>query len=281
MNKSSTLLRARVVAAPLGLVIAVAAVASLAACGSSSSNAAAPPSTSSATSSSSAAASATSSSSASGSATSAPAYKPLTKAQLAALLPSKPAAAGWKSSPSTDTSDDADSKAQDAELSACTGDPSNDEDRVAQASTPDFTLETSTAVQDISAEASSYKTVAEVTTDVKTFKNPKLESCFQKQLQTHGASLFGDDLTYVSSTVKVTPSSSLPVVGRIDAILQLKTKAGKPVTVGVTEVALIGRGVEESLTFIAIGQAVSAAVAQPFITEAAAKLAKGTSTTDA
>jgi hypothetical protein len=204
----------------------------------------------------------------------------LTKAQLTALLPGKPTAAGWKATPSTDSSDDADAKARDAELAACTGEPSTDKDQVAEASTPDFTLETNAVVQTISATADSYRTVADVTADAQLFKNPKLESCYQKQFAKYGPTLVGSGFTYVSSTVKVTPGTTTALPGRIDAVLQLK-KAGQPVTVGVTEVALVGRGVEESLTFFAVGQPVSAAVAQPFVTEAAAKLAKGTSTTDA
>ncbi|UQX86983.1 hypothetical protein M6D93_11765 [Jatrophihabitans telluris] len=256
----------RAAALPIGLVLASLAMAG---CGHSSSSAAAGQSS---TSSSASVAPGASSSS------TAPAYTPLTTTQLAALLPTAAALPGWKATPSSSTANDPATAKQDAELAACVGSPNSDTLKVAQASTPDFTLNPSGASQVISADVTSYKTTAAVTADVAALKNSRYPACFKKELAAHGAQLFGGGYTYVSSTVTVTPGTTAMVAGRIDSVVKLKSATGKPLAFAVTEVALVGPGVEESVTFVAAGKPVSAAVAARFLTQAEKSLASGTST---
>jgi len=279
LMRSSGPVARRVVAVPLG--VAVAAVV-LAGCGHSTTHAAGnatfavAPSTSAA-----AATSFPTSASPSPSSSSAAAYKPLTRKQLAALLPPRSALPGFKATPADNSADDKASQQQDAEVAACVGTVDTDPLQVAQASSPTFTLTSSSEVQAITATAVSFKTTSAVTSDVKSLKNPRYLPCFKKELSAHGASLFGHGLTYVSSKVTITPGKTSTVAGEIDAVLQLKTAAGKPVVLGVTEVLLVRRGVEEALTFIAQGKAVTATVARSFVTQAATDLARGTATVSA
>lgn len=211
----------------------------------------------------------------------APAYKPLTKAQLSALLPTAASLPGWTANPSTNTPNDPETVKRDDELAACVGSTNTDTLEVAQASTPDFSLTSAGAAQMISAHASSFKTARAVTSDVKALKDPRFPACFKKQLAAHGAGMFGDGFSYVDSRVTVTPGTAASVAGRIDAVLELKTPAGKTAVFGVSEVALVRPGVEVSLTFIAAGKPVPAAVADPFLAEAESRLAHGTSTVGA
>ncbi len=187
-------------------------------------------------------------------------YTPLTKRQLAALLPTAALLPGWKVSPSSDTPDDPATLKQDAELAACAGAPNSDPLQVAQASSPDLSLASADGSQAIAAHVSSFKTTAAVAADVAALRDPRYPACFEKQLAAHGAELFGSGFTYVSSNVAVTPGTTATVAGSIDAVLNLKTATGRPAVFAITEVALVGPGVEESVMFIAAGKPVSAAV---------------------
>jgi len=264
-------------------LVALLAVSALAGCGHSATHAASTHTPATSTSATSTAATAAPSTSASHSpaAPSPAAYKPLTTAQLTALLPPRSALPGFKATPADNSSEDKASQQQDAEVAACVGTVNTDLLQVAQASSPTFTLTSASGAQAISATAMSFKTISAVTSDVQSLKSPRYLPCFKKELATHGASLFGHGLTYVNSKVTVTPGKTSTVAGEIDAVLQLKTAAGKPVVLGITEVLLVRRGVEEALTFTAQGKPVTATVARSFVTQAATDLARGTATISA
>jgi hypothetical protein len=261
----------------LAPVCAVIGIALVAGCGSDSSKKASVPAASQ-TSASSTPSASLSTPSASVSTPSASASAPSSVAAAAAALPAlrkivlKPTdlPAGWKPTPHKANPSD---EAGNVAMLKCVGARNTDGDKVAEANSDDFAA----GDAQISSSATSYRSQADLDTDLAMLRSPKLSPCLEQLLKKELASSLPAGGTVGSTSVKVTPGSAggpANVAATATAIIKVSVN-GQQIPAYMSLAFITGPLIEAEVDSDNIGAPVAASVLSGAVAAVANRAAKG------
>ncbi len=196
--------------------------------------------------------------------------RPATLAQLkAVVLTSADLPAGWTGAAYQPDPTDA---ASDATFNRCLGSRNTDSDESADANSEDFSKGDAT----ISSEATSYRSAADVSSDLAALHSPKLDACFQAQVRADAAGSLPPGTAIRSIDVKSStvgagggPSN---VVGRLTATVSL-TVSGRSAQLYLTTVFITGPQIEANVSTESLGQPIPAALQSALTAKVAARAA--------
>ena len=209
---------------------------------------------------------------------SATSYTPMTKAQLATLLPPKSVLPVWKAEAGDDSPETALDRQESKECATCLDAMDTPPLQVATASSPTFSRTATNSYQAISVSVTSYRTVAAVTSDSRAMRSARFVPCFTKELSAHPANAFGPGLTYLDSHLTVTTGPSAVAATVLDGTVRMRTKTGRTVVFGMSQISLARQGIEESIDITALGEPVPQQVAEAFIAESSKDFVRGSAT---
>jgi hypothetical protein len=182
--------------------------------------------------------------------------------------------AGWASTPSKPDPSD---KANNAALDKCVGEPDTDADETGESDSPDY----SQGNASISSSASSYKSKADLTTDIASVTSPKINGCldqlFTARLKpTLPAGSAVDAVALVVTPHAATDPANVPATAAGTITI---TTSGQKVVVYLNVAFITGPLIEAEVDFEAAAQPVPAAIRTGLIAKVAARAATGSSQT--
>jgi hypothetical protein len=200
------------------------------------------------------------------------AAKPLTTAQLTAVV-LKPGdlPATWKATAHDASSDTTDDKDQSA-FASCVGGKNTVPDKVHTVHSQDYNQ----GQNSIYSNADTYKSSADVDSDVKIFQSSKAEACYTKVIKADALSELPKGSTIDKLDVTITPGSNggpSNVVATVTASVSV-TAQGQTVALDTTSVAIRGKTTEASIDFDGVGGAVPASVQKAAVAKVADRLSK-------
>jgi hypothetical protein len=173
--------------------------------------------------------------------------------------------AGWTGAPPTLDPDEA---AESAALAQCVGGRDNYSDETGDSSSDDYSLDNAS----ISSEASSFRSQDDVADDIAIIKNPKIDGCYVKIVESEVGEL-PPSATLDSASFLVTPGSAggpsnvvATGAGRIEV-----TASGQVVDIYVNVAFITGPSLEAELDFSNVGSPVPANLQAALIAKVAAR----------
>ncbi len=199
------------------------------------------------------------------------AVKPANLAALSAMvIKASDLPAGWKGTAYKADPTDA---ATQATLLKCVGARNTDGDKVAEAHSQDFALDNAS----VSSSATSYRSQADLDSDMATLHSPKLSTCYHQLITTQLAKSLPGGARITSASIAITPGSA----GGPDNVLATGkgtinvTVAGQHLPIYVTVAFIVGPLIEAEVDTENIGSPVPVQIVSSLVNTVANRAAKG------
>ncbi len=200
-------------------------------------------------------------------ASSPPAGPPATPQLTAIALHASDLPAGWAGTPPDPDPNEA---SENAALAACVGGKDTSPDETGESNSDDYALDNAS----VSSSAISFKSQADVTSDIAILKSPKIDSCY-KQLAVSELGALPAGATLTSTEIEVTPGSGggpSNVVATGSGKIEV-TVSGQQLAFYLDIAFITGPLIEAEVDFFNIGGTVPTALRTSLIAKVAARAA--------